>query len=609
MAAKRKRNDTELLFKDIVQIVAPPPELTVSEWADLYRRLSSESSAEPGTWRTDRAPYQREIMDAINDPAVETVVVMTSAQVGKTEILLNIIGYHIDYDPAPIMVMQPTLQMAQAFSKDRLAPMLRDSPALHGKVADARSRDSGNTMLHKTFPGGHITMVGANSPSGLASRPIRILLADEVDRFPTSAGAEGDPLTLAEKRTTTFWNKKKIFVSTPTIKGASRIEMAYENSTQEQWCLPCPNCGEYQPLEWNRIHFEDATMECKFCGFRFDEFTWKSRQQEGKWIARAEKTKVRGFHLNELASPWKRWTTIIEEFQEADRQAKMGNVELLKAWVNTALGETWEEKGETVDNENLANRREFYGCDVPEGVLLLTAGVDVQDDRFEIEVVGWGMDKESWGIEYKVIPGDLRRPDVWKQLDEYLSRTWENPDGVKMHIAAACMDSGGHFTMEVYEFCKAREHRRIFAIKGQREDDNIPYIGNPTRANRKKAALFPIGVSIGKERIYSRLKILDPGPGYCHFPLEPEKGYNEEYFKGLTSEERVKRYYKGKVKFEWVKKYVRNEPLDCRNYAMAAMEIVNPNFEMLRDALKKGSASRPAVATPRKRRVLSSGIS
>ncbi|MED3732542.1 phage terminase large subunit family protein [Geobacillus stearothermophilus] len=609
MAVKRRKNDTEGLFKEIAQVVAPPPELTVSEWADLYRRLSSESSAEPGQWRTDRAPYQREIMDAINDPAVETVVVMTSAQVGKTEILLNIIGYHIDYDPAPIMVMQPTLQMAQAFSKDRLAPMLRDTPALRGKVADARSRDSGNTVLHKTFPGGHITMVGANSPSGLASRPIRILLADEVDRFPASAGAEGDPLTLAEKRTTTFFNRKKVYVSTPTIKGISRIEAAFLGSSQEEWCLPCPTCGKHQPLTWAQIRFDDVTMECIHCGARHDEFAWKAGQ--GKWVAKSENRKVRGFHLNELASPWKRWSTIIAEFKEA----KKGGPDRLKAWINTTLGETWEEQGDGVESDELASRRERYNCEVPDGVLLLTAGVDVQDDRLEVEVVGWGVGKESWGIEYRAIYGDPGQPAVWQQLDEYLGRTWKYADGVAIGIACACIDSGGHYTTEVYDFVKPREHRRIFAIKGQ-GGEGIPIVSRASRTNRRRVPLFTIGVDAGKELILSRLKVQFPGEaGYCHFPIEPEKGYDQRYFDGLTSEKRVVRFHKGRPKLEWIKRPgTRNEPLDCRNYATAALEILNPNLEVLAQSQKRGDyfkQSNPMTGgtKSRRRRLISRGVS
>ncbi|MFY0545465.1 phage terminase large subunit family protein [Brevibacillus sp. H7] len=584
------------LFRGIAKLAAPPPQLKVSEWADLYRRLSSESSAEPGQWRTDRAPYQREILNAVNESNVEVVVVKSSAQVGKTELLLNTIGYYMDYDPAPIMLVQPTLEMAQAFSKDRLAPMLRDTPALRGKVSDVKSKDSGNTMLHKTFPGGHITMVGANSPSGLASRPIRILLADEVDRYPATAGTEGDPLTLAEKRTTTFWNRKKIYVSTPTVKGVSRIEMAYENSTQEQWCLPCPNCDEYQPLEWGRIHFEDATMECKYCGLRFDEFTWKARQLEGKWIARAEHPKVRGFHLNELASPWKRWTTIIEEFQEANKQAKAGNTELLKAWVNTTLGETWEEKGEGVESDTLLKRREHYGCEVPDGVLVLTCGVDVQDNRLEYEIVGWGVEQESWGIQYGVIMGDPGQNHVWQMLDAVLEKRYERKDGQMLQIMTTCIDSGGHFTKEVYKFCKQREFKRVWAIKGQ-GGSGVSYIQRPKRRNDAGVWLFHIAVDVGKDTLASRLQVAFEGPGYCHFPTDPDKGYDAAYFEGLTSEQRKIRYTKGRATIHWEKRYsgARNEPFDLRNYATAAYEILNPPIDALKKQLENG---RPESTKP-----------
>lgn len=608
MAARKRNNDTVGLFREIARVVAPPPELTVSQWADLYRRLSSESSAEPGQWRTDRAPYQREIMDAINDPVVETVVVMTSAQVGKTEILLNIIGYHIDYDPAPIMVMQPTLQMAQAFSKDRLAPMLRDSPALHGKVADVRSRDSGNTVLHKTFPGGHITMVGANSPAGLASRPIRILLADEVDRFPASAGTEGDPLTLAEKRTTTFWNRKKVYVSTPTIKGVSRIEAAFLSSSQEEWCLPCPTCGTHQTLTWAQIRFEDATMECIKCGARHGEFEWKAGN--GKWVAKENNPRVRGFHLNELASPWKRWTKIIEEFLEAKR----GGPEMLKAWVNTTLGETWEEEGEGVEADDLMKRREYYDCEVPEEVLVLTAAVDVQDNRLEYEIVGWGLGKESWGIQYGVIMGDPGQEKVWEDLDMILEKTYRRKDGVELKVMTTCIDSGGHHTKEVYEYCKKRELKRVWAIKGQ-GGSGMPFVIRPKRRNDAGVWLFNLGVDVGKDTVTSRLKIQEKGPGYCHFPMDKGRGYDEDYFKGLTSEHRVTRYKRGKPVIHWEKRVsgARNEPFDLRVYATAAFEILNPPLEMIKQQFDESKDEKAVVRrklNPPKRRagVVNRGI-
>lgn len=590
-------NDSLSLFKEIASVVAPPPDLKVSDWADLYRKLSSESSSEPGQWRTDRAPYQREIMNAVNDPEIETIVVMSSSQVGKTELLLNTIGYHIDYDPAPIMVMQPTVEMAKTFSKDRLSPMIRDTPALQGTVSDSKSRDSGNTVLHKTFPGGHITMVGANSPAGLASRPIRILLADEVDRFPASAGSEGDPLTLAEKRTTTFWNRKKIYVSTPTIKGVSRIEAAYENSTKERWNLPCPSCGELQPLRWAQINFDTVEMACKECGTLHNEFEWKSG--EGDWVAENPNHSVRGFHLNELASPWKRWSQIIQDFKEA----KQGGQEMLKAWVNTSLGETWEEDaGEQLDEMSLFERSEDYDARVPDGVKILTAAVDVQDDRFEIEVVGWGKGKESWGIEYHRIYGDLNQPQVWGELDEYLSRTWEKEDGARFGIACTCIDSGGHFTQEVYRFTGPREARRIYAIKGKggQNGEYVPLINGFSRVKPGRTMLISLGVSEGKAKVASNLKIFEEGPGYCHFPKE--FGYNLKYFEGLTAEKLQTKYRSGIAYQTWVKTRDRNEPFDLRVYNTAALEILNPSLD-------KEYTVTPKKQKKKRSRVLSKGVS
>ncbi|KZL88703.1 phage terminase large subunit [Clostridium magnum DSM 2767] len=600
------QNRTIKLFRDIAKVLAPPPKLTVSEWADNYRKLSSEASAEPGQWRTSRAPYQKEIMDSINDPTIETIIVMSSAQVGKTELLLNVIGYFMDYDPAPILLLQPTLEMAEAFSKDRLAPMLRDTPVLKNKVGDIKSKNSGNTLLHKIFPGGHITLAGANSPSSLASRPIRTLLCDEVDRYPISAGTEGDPVNLAAKRTTTFWNKKKIYVSTPTIKGASRIESEYEDSTMEEWCLPCPYCGKLQPLTWGQIRFDDATMECLYCRERSTEAEWKSGK--GEWRAKSTHRNKRGFHLNELSSPWKRWSEIIEDFREAKK-----NSETLKVWVNTSLGESWEEQGEKADEETLMKRRERYNSQLPEDVLILTAGVDTQDDRLEVEVVGWGVGKESWGIEYKVFYGDPSQTVVWNELDEYLSRVWKHENGEGLVISCTCIDSGGHHTSEVYKFCKTREHRRIFAVKGK-GGDGIPFVGKASRTNREKVALFMLGVDQGKETLLSRLKLDFEGEGYCHFPIEGDRGYDEAYFKGLTSEKRTIKYYKGKPKVEWVKKSgTRNEPLDLRNYATAALEILNPNLELLKNQLKNSNINSKNSITStnngmRRRRVISKGL-
>lgn len=602
---------TVRLFKRIATVLSPPPELTVSQWADEYRRLSPEASAEPGRWNTDRAPYQREIMDAINDTRCEEVIIMSSAQVGKTELILNIIGYYIDYDPSPILVLQPTREMAETFSKDRLAPMLRDTPALKGKVKDARSRDSGNTILHKTFPGGHITMVGANSAAGLASRPIKVVLMDEVDRYPASAGTEGDPIKLAEKRTTTFWNRKKIKVSTPTIKGRSPIEKEFLISSMEEWNVPCPCCGKYQPYEWSRVHFSDVTMECKFCREHISERDWKS--SPGKWIAAKENNRKRGFHLNELASPWKHWEDIIEDFKAAERDRKRGDIEKLKTFINTALGEPWEERGEAADDSVLLSRRERYNADLPDGVLLVTAGVDVQDDRLEIEITGWGKGYESWGILYKKINGSPELDSTWDKLEQFLDTELYFENGNSLLIAATCIDTGGHFTTEVYKFLKRmeRKQKKIFGIKGM-GGEGIPLINKVSTNNVEKVRIFLLGVDSGKEILMTRLKTVDEGPGYCHFPINADRGYDETYIKGLTSEQRVVSVKDNRATLKWVKKSgTRNEPLDLRNYSTAAAEILRPDWDVLEKKIRQGinyMKKQPPKKRQKRKGVVNSGI-
>ena len=601
--------DTIDMLARCVSVLKPPPELTLSEWADRYRMLSPEASAEPGRWHTDKAPYQREIMDAIGDPHVRKVVIMSAAQIGKTDaFILNTIGYYMDYAPSPMLVMQPTLDMGQTFSKDRLAPMLRDTPELKGLV-DIKSRYAGNTILKKNFPGGHITIVGANSATGLASRPIKVLLADEVDRYPKTAGTEGDPLSLAQKRQTTFWDKKTVMVSTPVIKDDSRIETEYKLSTQEEWNVPCPGCGHYQPLLWANVVFDkenpdaEVRMKCERCGKEFGEYDWKAQGIKGRFVAANPQAEARGFHLNTLASTFCGWKEIVQKFLVADQQLKQGNPEGMKVWVNTELGETWEERGERLEDNEIMSRREVYEAQVPEDVLLLTAGVDTQDDRFEVEVVGWGIGKESWGIRYQRIYGDLLGEQIWRDLDMFLLQTFYKKDGTGLKISAAFIDSGGHHTNEVYAFTKQRWERRVWALKGRGGPD-VPYLKNPTKNNREKTPLFVVGVDSGKALLYQRLRATTPGPNYCHFPLNEGTGYDEAYFKGLTSEKMVVRFRKGRAVTTWEiidHEHKRNEALDCRNYAQAVMEAINPPQLMM-------EPEQPQTKQPKGRRKISGGI-
>jgi phage terminase large subunit GpA-like protein len=553
----------------------PPPKLTVSQWADAYRQLSSESSAEAGKWSTSRAEYQRGMMDAVSDISIETVVLMTGAQIGKTELINNVVGFHIHQDPAPMLVVQPTLEMAQTWSKDRLSPAIRDTPVLTEKIKDPRSRDSGNTTLHKVFSGGHVTACGANSPSSLASRPCRIILCDEVDRYPLSAGSEGDPVGLAKRRSATFWNKKLILVSTPTEKGASRIEQAYEESDKRKYHVACPDCDHKQVLSWSNVRWEEnnpasAEYVCEECGSCWSDAARFQAIRYGEWRATATGDgRTAGFHLSGLYSPWTPLEDAVRDFLASKRDPMR-----LKTWVNTFLGETWEEQGDRIDDVDLLERREDWGDELPDEVLLMTAGIDVQDDRLELEIVGWGRGEESWSIDYQTLYGDPSTPELWMQLDEILGQKFIHPLHGEMIIRSSCIDSGGHYTQQVYNYARQKAGKRVFAIKGV-GGEGKPIIGRPTKNNIGKINLFPVGTDTAKELVYARLKMTEEGGGYCHFPA----GRDPEFFRMLTAEKKVTKYFKGRPRREWVKVRQRNEALDCRVYATAALAVLNLNME------------------------------
>jgi phage terminase large subunit GpA-like protein len=509
-------------------------------------------------------------MDAMSEPGVQRVALMTSAQVGKTEMLNNLVGFHIHQDPSPILVLQPTLDMAETWSKDRLAPMVRDTPALRGAIQDARSRDSGNTILHKNFPGGHLTIVGANSPSSLASRPIRIVLADEVDRYPPSAGTEGDPLTLAIKRTTTFWNRRVMCVSTPTIHKHSRIELEYDMSDRRRYSVPCRECGAMQFMEWESVKFpptnpEAAIYECPHCqyGWREADRLWSVAR--GEWRATNPEGKYPGFHLNELYSPWSTVVDVARSWVQAQR-----SVQLKKTWHNTVLGLPYEEDAERIDFHALAERKEDFPEEgAPLGVLVVTCGVDVQGNRLEIERVGWGVDEENWSLDHHVLHGDPSDPELWRRLDAYLMKPTIREDGRELPIRTTCIDSGGHHTQAVYKFARLRRHRRIFAIKGREDQKQVwpPAMTRTRTSGNKNVSL--VGTTAAKDVIYSHLRVEEPGPGYCHFPRDR----TDVWFEQLTAEQIVTKYFRGFPKRVYVLPEGRlNEALDCRVYAYAALQ-------------------------------------
>lgn len=583
-----------------------PPAYNISEWADNNRYLSREASSESGRWDTSRAEYQRQMMDAIVGDN-ERVVIMSSSQIGKTEIELNIIGYFIDQDPSPILVVYPTETLAKAFSEDRLSPMLRDTPCLQGRVKDPRARDSKNTKLHKMFPGGHITMVGANSPSNLSARPIRVVLFDEVDRFPASSGGEkgeGDVITLASKRTKTFFNRKIIMVSTPTLKGLSRIEMGFEESDKRFYMVPCPGCGEFQRLEWKNVIWdkdgdehkpETASYACPHCGVLWSEKQRHAAVMTGRWEATAPYHGIVGFHINELYSPWSELPKIVSSFLEAKKSP-----DLLRAWTNTTLGETWEETGEVVDDVGLAGRREPMET-IPAAVGFLFCSADVQGDRIEALVLGLGVDHETYAIEHRVFHGDPERPDVWDDFDDFLRYEWPHETAGMMGLTTTCIDSGGLATKMVYEFVRKRERRRVYAIKGSSQMSGIsrPLIATVSRSNVARVKLFTISTDTAKDMLFSRLKITDPGPSYIHFSTK----ISEEFIAQLSSEKRVIKYHKGFPRREYVKvtRSARNEAIDLFVYAFAAVEItgvksVKKRLESLQRSAERNvkSAEQPA---------------
>ena len=602
----------------------PLPKTSVSQWADNYRMLSSGISAEPGKWKTSRAPYQKDIMNAFTEPGIHRVVVKSSSQIGKSDMMNNVIGRFAHLDPCAIMMIQPTIDMAQDYSKTRIAPMIRDTKVLNNLFYDVKSRDANNTILSKVFPGGRLIMCGANSPAGLASRPIRILLADEVDRFPDSAGTEGDPVDLAAKRMTTFWNSCMGLFSTPTNEGSSRIDEEYLAGTQEEWQHKCPNCGEYHllrhidmtvdykeiktPSGKKTVIVNDVKWRCPHCGFSFSEKEMKQTPQ--KYISRnadALKNGIRSFFVNGFTSPWMTWSKIMREWLEAK-----GDPEREKVIMNTVFGESYKQKGAFEDEQIFLRRRESYGAELPNGVLLLTAAIDTQDNRLEYEVVGWGKEEECWGIRKGIVLGAPNQDRTWKEIDNILDKTYHFADGKGLKVVRTFIDSGGHYTSDVYNYCQKNFHKQRFAIKG-RGGPGIPLIYKIAKANNAKAPLILLGVDDGKQQIMDRLSIDSPGPLYFHFPQDEgikelsNRGYDDLYFKGIISEH--KKVYKrnGVLREVWeTTKNVRNEPLDLRNYNLACMKSLKPDWdklEMLVNGMSETEIKR-SVAKPQKKKAV-----
>jgi len=583
----------------ILDGLRPDPMLSLSAWATENCVLSSENTATPGPFRP--YPFQVGILDAISDEKTERVTLMKSARVGYTTMLRHCLAYFIAEEPCPVMVVQPTLGDAQSWSKTELAPMLRDTPKLRGLVRDPRARDSGNTVLQKEGRGFSITIVGANSPTGFRRSTIRVLLMDELSAWPPSAGTEGDQEKLAEMRTQTFWNRKIVAGSTPTIKGVCRIERRFEKSDKRFYFVPCPECGAFQTLKWSGVIWPEgepdlAEYACEECGSMIPPSKKLAMLEGGEWRATSEAGEPdhAGFHINALYSLAANatWGRLAREFLEAKRSGH----EALRSFVNLVLGETWDmDEGDGVDAEPLHQRREAYEPPTaPAQVLCATAAVDVQGDRLECEIKGWAEGEESWGCGYFILPGDPGQSTVWKQLDEILLTEIKTEDGRKVPISAACVDSGGHHTQNVYDFVRPRQPRRIFAIKGSNRPGQ-PIIGRPSRQKKQAVILYQLGTDSAKDLIFSRLKLSEVGPGYFHFPKVDE--YDGEYFAQLTAEKVVQTYSKGVPIRRYKQTRARNEVLDIAVYNLAAVRLLNPNWDKLKEAAgiteKKKAAPKP----------------
>jgi phage terminase large subunit GpA-like protein len=587
------------LFSDAIGAAIPESSLTVSTWADSYRYLPPERSARPGRWRTSLVPYTRDIMDACSQSDVRRVVFIKPTQIAGTETINNAVGFYIHSDPTSILYCCETEQKAKAWSQECLAPMIRDTPVLANVIEDPRTRDSGNTIEGKSFPGGHLAIAWSTSAATASSRPRRVVAFDERDAYkPTS---EGDFCLIAEERTNTYDNALVVEVSTPRDRedappGAppdaprlSPIERAYEETDKRKYFVPCPHCEEFQTLEWANIHWdsddspEDAYYVC-VNGCLIEHDSKQEMLARGQWRAEKPFRGKAGFYLWAGYSPFVTWGKLVEKWLDAQK-----SITKLRVFINTSLAQGWESLADKIELGKLGDgdRLEDYEQEVPRGVLVATAGVDVQGDRLEYEIVGWGRDEESWSIKYGKIFGDPAQDQVWDDLHEILTQDYEGAGGRAWRVRAAAVDTGGHHTQRAYRFCRANSGRRFYAIKGANTPGKPLAPRLPTLMGKPAVKLYTIGTETAKDSFAAHLKLVEPGPGYCHFPKSTDSEgnliYDEAYFKQLCSEKAITKYRAGVGVRVWVKikEKMRNEALDVRVYAMAARAILNPDFKRL----------------------------
>lgn len=597
----------EIVERAFREALKPDPVFTVSEWADRHRILSRRASSEAGKWRTKRTPYLKAIMDALSiTNSAKKVVFKKASQIGGTEAGNNWIGYIIDHVPGPTMLVLPTVDTAKRSSHLRIEPLIDECPTVKEKVATARSRDASHTVLQKDFVGGTLVIAGANSAAGLKSVPCRFVMLDELDEYPDDVEGQGSPVSLVLARSRTFSRRKAFLVSTPTTQGLSKIDQEYLDSDQREYFVPCPHCRNKQPLEFEKLTWTpgdpaSAQYTCSCCGALIEERHKTKMLEQGEWRAQNPGHETVGFFLNSLYSPigWFSWSDIARDYEEAKRDfEKTRSPRKLITFTNTVLGMSWSEPGEVPDWKRVYLQRKARKVGVvPNGVGFLTAGVDVQKDRLEVEVVGWGIGKTSWSIDYAIFSGDTGQDDVWNQLKEYIGRMFVK-EGSEFTLPIKCVAiDSGYNTQQVYSFSRGFHGNQVVAVKGS--DTLAQPVGHPKIVDvkmrgkptvRRGAKVWTIGVSVLKGELYGWLK-LDPPmegqslpPGYCNFPE-----YDEEFFQQLTAEKEViRRNRRGFAVREWVKDRERNEVLDCRVYARAAASLVGIDRMKEQDWLKFG---------------------
>lgn len=578
--------------------LAPPPDLRPSEWAEKNVYIPA-GNAVPGLIRFDNAPYQREPLNMIADPECYRITLDWAAQVGKTQVCLCAQAYWIAQDPFPQMMMQPSQSDLKKWMASKFDRMVDHSDVLKNLIAKPRGREGINNQIMKSYPGGDLTFAWAGSPTTQRGVSAPKIVCDEPDGYERSS--EGHPVSLIWERSKTYGDQRTLMEAcTPTFKGSSYIENAYEQGDMRQFWVPCPHCDEPQVLSWEFVkwdkdedgeHLSDTALYCCcHCGVLWDDVERvaairNAEENGGGWRARKPWRGHASYHINEIYSTFGRLRDLVVSFL-----AKKSSGDL-QTFVNTSLAETYEEQGEKADAHILMDRCEDYNAPVPRDGLVLTAGVDMQQDRLEVEVVAWGHGEESWSIDYQIFWGDPLDGDVWDQLEQYLEKPWEHESGVELRIETTCVDTGGTggYTQSAYDWLRGKSKKRIFGIKGGSKGWGQPVVGKISRAQSgrgaRKVDLFPLGVNDAKVTIMSRLNHSKVGPGYCHFPKDRE----QEYFEQLTAEQLVLKYSKGRPIREWKQTRPRNEALDCRVYSYAAMRIVRPDFA-LRDKQINGDA-------------------